>query len=283
MREAIRQRLIQSIPSVNGQVLDLSHEPEAAAKPYLLLIQGSDTQGYGWLGIRRKYEVWIYAGYDAGFGEVDLLAESVVQALDGCTLQEESTGTAFVCRYDRSVHGDRRNEVRAAVARGLRFSVWGLPKPGESTAHAGDSWLAALGDRSAAWLGSGWQVRLGTWSADLARPSVLWRIQNVETGAANSSFYELKKRVIGHFAADTPAEEAAAVCEVAERLQAERKIPLASEPGVYLTVENFQADLSVDGLTAGQAAVTLSRRMRRASETAPLMRQVSIYPEEIER
>lgn len=277
MREAIRQRLLAHMPSLSGQAYGLEENLSAAVPPYLVIVQGPDVRGNDWLGIRRTFDIWPYAGIGSGFAAVDDLTAAIVQALDEQTLSEGTLGPSFVCRYRGTVDGDRLNEAKSAITRGVRFEVTGLPDGRGPETAADDSWLAALGNWSSAWLGSGWHVHLAAWPPDVARPSVLWRIQGMETRDSGAAGYEVRKRIVGHFVGSTPNGEMAAVYEAIGRLQAGTKIALDSVAGTRLKVADVQADMQADGLTAGQLAVTLSRRVNRSAAEAPLMRQVSIH------
>lgn len=278
MREAIRQRLLAAIPALNGQAFDLNEDVGSAQTPYVVIVHGPDTAESGWAGIRRTFEVWPYAGAGGGFDEVDDLADSVIQALDEQVLAEALTGESFVCRYQGSAEGDRVNEAKTAITRGIRFAVWGLPTGAEpSGAVADDSWLAALGGWSSEWLGSPWQVHLNAWPLALAKPAVLWRVRGMETGARNAAAHEVRKRVVGHFLGTSRNETLAAAYEAIGRLQAAAKLALDPVARTFLKVTEVGADMQADGLTAGQVNLTLSRLETQPAAEAPLMQKVSIY------
>ncbi|MBW5447450.1 hypothetical protein GE107_15435 [Cohnella sp. CFH 77786] len=277
MREAIRQRLREAIPALNGQAFEMHEDVSAAQTPYVVIVQGPDAVENAWSGIRRTYEIWPYSQAGAGFGQVDGLVGAIVQALDGQSLSDAVTGETFVCRYRGTVDGDRLDEAKTAITRGIRFAIWGIPDHSAAETLPADVWLTALGRWSEAWLGGGWRVHLGVWPPNLARPAVLWRIQAAETRELGSAAYEMRKRIVGHFLGPTANGEAAAVFEAAGRLQAGTKIALDSVGRIYLKVAEIQANLEADGLTAGQVEVALSRRMSRTAGAAPLMRKVGIH------
>lgn len=278
MREAIRQRLLAAIPVLNGQAFDLDEDVGSAQTPYVVIVQGANVVESGWLGIRRTFEVWPYAGAGGGFDEVDDLVDSVIQALDEQVLSDTLTGETFVCRYQGSAEGDRVNEAKTAITRGIRFAVWGLPiGAGTSESAADDSWLAALGGWSSEWLGSPWQVHLNAWPLALAKPAVLWRVQGMETGTRNAVAHEVRKRVVGHFLGTSRNETLAAAYEAIGRLQAAAKIALDPVARTFLKVTEVGVDMQADGLTAGQVNLTLSRRETRSEGEAPLMQEIRIY------
>lgn len=278
MREAIRLRLLAAIPALNGQAFDPDEDVGAASMPYVVIVQGPDAVENDWAGIRRTYEIWPYAGAGGGFDEVDDLLDSVIQALDEQVLTDAVTGETFVCRYQGAAEGDRVNEAKTAITRGIRFAVWGLPVGvGSEGEVEDDRWLVALGGWSSEWLGSSWQVHLNAWPPALAKPAVLWRIQGMETGAGNAAAHEVRKRVVGHFLGMSRNETLAAAYEAIGRLQAMAKIALDPDARTFLKLAEVRADMQADGLTAGQVNLTLSRRETRPAEEAPLMQEIHIY------
>lgn len=278
MREAIKQRLSSQILALGGRVFDLNEDSSAADKPYAVIVQGPEAFENGWTGFRRNYEIWPYVDAAGGdFGEIDELAEAIVTALDEQAMADSLSGGTFVCRYRGTVESDRLDAGRSAITRGIRFEVAALPLGSlEETAPA-DGWLAALGAWSAGWLGGGWQVNLSAWPLELTRPSALWRIRSVETKDGGAAFYEVRKRISGHFLGSSGNAEVAAVLEAVGRLQAGTKIALNLAARSYLKVEDIQADLQADGLLTGQVTVSLSRRFSKLPAPSPRMQRVRIY------
>lgn len=278
MREAIRQRLLAAIPALNGQAFDPDGDVESAQTPYVVIVQGVDAMENGWAGMRRTFEIWPYAGAGGGFDEVDDLADSVIQALDEQVLADTLTGETFACRYQGSVDGDRVDEAKTTITRGIRFAVWGLPNGlGEPDEAADDSWLVALGAWSSEWLGSPWQVYLNAWPLGLEKPAFLWRVQGLETGAGNAAAHEVRKRVVGHVLGTSGNESLATAYEAIGRLQAASKIALDPIARTFLRVTETGVDMQADGLTAGQVSLTLSRRETLPVVPAPLMQEIRIY------
>ena len=278
MREAIRQRLQAAIPALNGQAFDLDEDIGSAQTPYVVIAQGPDALENGWAGIRRTCDIWPYAGAGGGFDEVDDLVDAVIQALDEQVLTDAVAGETFVCRYQGAAEGDRVNEEKTAITRGIRFAVWGLPVGAGSAGGAtDDSWLVALGEWSSEWLDSPWQVHLSAWPLALVKPAVLWRVQGIETGSVHAAAHEVRKRVVGHFLGASRSETLATVYEAIGRLQAAAKIALDPVARTCLKVSEIGADMQADGLTAGQVSLTLSRRETQPAVEAPLMQEISIY------
>ncbi|SFA83393.1 hypothetical protein SAMN05216312_101775 [Cohnella sp. OV330] len=125
-----------------------------------------------------------------------------------------------------------------------------------------------------------WQVYKHAWPADYERPAVLWRLAGVETKTGNAAFGEELRRYSGHVLGRDPAEEADTVARLTSALSAAVKLPLDAAQQRYLLVGEAVADLKADAIATGQLGLTLSRKNRRPSETAPLMREVAFQQNE---
>lgn len=125
-----------------------------------------------------------------------------------------------------------------------------------------------------------WQVYEHAWPADYERPAILWRLAGVETKTGNAAFGEELRRYAGHVLGRDPAEEADTVARLTSALSAAVKLPLDAAQQRYLLVGEAVADLKADAIATGQLGLTLSRKNRRPSETAPLMREVAFQQNE---
>ncbi|MDI4648526.1 hypothetical protein [Cohnella hashimotonis] len=125
-----------------------------------------------------------------------------------------------------------------------------------------------------------WQVYANAWPADYARPAVLWRLAGIETKTGNAAFGEETRRYAGHVLGRDPAEEADAVARLTSALGAAIKLPLDAAQRRYLIAREAVADLKADAVATGQLSLTLSRKNRRPSETAPLMREIAFQQKE---
>lgn len=125
-----------------------------------------------------------------------------------------------------------------------------------------------------------WQVYEHAWPADYERPAVLWRLAGVETKTGNVAFSEETRRYAGHVLGRDSAEEADTTARLTSALGAAVKLPLESAQRRYLHVGEAVADLKADAISTGQLSLTLSRKNRRPSEMAPLMREVAFQQKE---
>lgn len=125
-----------------------------------------------------------------------------------------------------------------------------------------------------------WQVYANAWPADYARPAVLWRLAGIETKTGNAAFGEETRRYAGHVLGRDPAEEADAVARLTSALGAAIKLPLDAAERRYLIAREAVADLKADAVATGQLSLTLSRKNRRPSEMAPLMREIAFQQKE---
>lgn len=274
MRETIRERLIQAVPAVGGRV----YEPQAAGpdveKPYLVLRQGVETDESPWAGFRRIIEVWPYVARTT-FQRVDDLAQQIVTALDSQLLTSAS-GEAFTCEYMGTVGADEVDTEWDAISRGLRFAVLALQPTDVSETLAGDRWVEAVALWTQAELGQEWTVYRDVWPVGYRRPSTLWRMSRLEARPWVRSTFEVEKVLRGHVLGRTPNETAAASLQLVYAAQRDVKLPMDVD-GVryYLTVGDIKVDYEADGLTSGQLALTLVRRMNRPLDEIPYMQHVA--------
>ncbi|WP_239616153.1 hypothetical protein [Cohnella mopanensis] len=275
MRSGIEQRLIQAIPLIDGRVVEVHDPADNLDKPYVLLLQGADSIDTLWTGLRTSFEIWPYVS-QTDFADVDELSRLIVTALDGQAVTDPDTNEAFTCQYDGNVGTDKVDAERNALTRGLRFSVISVRRGSEPANSQEDAWLEALSNWTKDSLDSDdWQVYCGQWPTDYVRPSILWRLEGIETSASTrAATIEVRKKAIGHVIGRTLSEQTAAVVELAQSLTSVVKIPLMMSERRYLTVLSPIVDLEQDTLTEGQISVSLSRKIDRRPETGPLMSAV---------
>lgn len=273
MRAAIRQKLINDIPDIQGRC----YEPQAATKdtqkPYLVLLQGVDAEDSLWTGFRRIIEVWPYVSRTT-FQKVDDLASKVIASLDKQLITDAQTGEVFSCQYLGTVGQDYVDEDWDAITRGLRFAVLALQPTSVSETVTDDPWLEALAKWTEAILGTDWTIYKNIWPLGYKRPAVLWRISGIETSENSRAMFELRKKIIGHVLGRTTNEEIAGALTIIQELENAIKIPLDTTNKKYMTVNKPAIDYRVNAITAGQITVTLSRFTRRPAEEVPFMQHV---------
>ncbi|MCD9025751.1 hypothetical protein K7P76_28585 [Cohnella sp. NL03-T5] len=271
MREGIRQRLIAEVSAIGDRVFEPHAADAKTAKPYAVIVQGSDSEDSDWSGFRRLVEIWPYVSW-TNFTEVDALCKSIIDALADQLITDPETGEMFTCRYEGTLGDDTVDEDWQAITRGLRFSVLALQPTGNvGYEQPADPWLAALAEWSHVILGSQWTIFHTAWPLGYARPAVLWRIAGVELREVSAAAVELRKRFVGHVIGTTQTEQNAAIVLTTWKLKAAIKLPLDVATRRYLTVIDPKADHQADGLRTGQITVTLSRKEARSMDAAPMM------------
>ncbi|OXS53562.1 hypothetical protein B1A99_29790 [Cohnella sp. CIP 111063] len=277
MRAGIRERLSQQISSIGGRIFEAHESASTLDKPYILLIQGTESTDTDWTGITTLFECWPSAAQQSDFSEVDELSDLIVEALDGQALVDPDSLVEFTCRYEGTVGPDKADADREVITRGLRFSVIGARTAQETVQ---DDWLDAICDWTLDTLGdSDWQAYSGRWPANYERPSILWRWEGIETVAGSrASTIEVRKKAIGHVVGRTVNEQTMTAAALAQSLSEAVKIPLSLPERRYLTVLTPSVDLARDAMTEGQILVTFSRKIERYAEQGPLMREVNFQP-----
>lgn len=271
MRNAIRQRLLDTIPGLNDV-----YEPHAAGPeskmPFAIVMQGEDTEQSDWVGFRRVVEVWPYVSRSS-FRKVDQLVDQVTAALDKQILQT-STGEVFSCMYLGTVGPDFVDKEWNGISRGLRFAVIAVQPVAVPETVSDDPWLDALSLWTQTILDQEWDVYRGKWLLGYRRPSVLWRLTSVEASGMSMAMFEVRKRFVGHVLGRTPNEQTQGALTIVEQLANSIKIPLNLADRRYMTVRDSNVDLQADALNGGQVKVILSRKTNRPTEEGPIMRQV---------
>lgn len=269
MREAIRQKLLAEVPELSGGV----YEPHAAGpdteKPFAVVVQGEDTEGDAWTGFRRILEVWPNVVHTS-FQQVDAIAKKITAVLDKQLIQTDE-GQVFSCLYLGAAGSDFLDHEWQTLSRGLRFSVIAIQPVNIPETVIDDPWLDALTNWTESILGQNWHVYRGLWPLGYRYPSVMWRITDFEVNGMSKACFEVRKRFVGHVLGTTPNEQTEAVLQLVERLQNDIKLPLDIALRKYMTVVTPKADLKADAISNGQISFTLTRRVSRPTEEAPLM------------
>lgn len=273
MRAAIRQKLIDSIPKIEGRV----YEPQAAGattqKPYLVLRQGVDAEESLWAGFRRIIEVFPYVSRTT-FQKVDELANKVIEVLDKQLLTDATTGEVFTCQYLGTVGQDFIDEDWDAITRGLRFAVMALQPVAVKETVASDTWVEALASWAENLLGGEWTVYRNRWPLGYVRPAVLWRLADISAVGTSRATFDVRKLMAGHVLGATPNQETVAMLQIVQGLTQAIKVPLDLANRKYMTVVEPRGDYRMDALTRGQISVTLTRMTMRPFEEAPLMQKI---------
>jgi hypothetical protein len=297
MRAAISQKLIGSIPEIEGRVFEFHAIDVNTTKPYLVLKQGADTKATPWAdffkniedarafsarigpdvtpwaGFIRNIEIWPYVSGSGAFQTVDGLAEQIITELDGQQLMS-GDGELFTCRFLGTLGGDHADTGLDAISRGLKFVVLAVQPVPATDSVENDPWLEALSEWTESMLGTDWAVYRNVWPMDYRTPAVLWRLSNVEISERARSVFEVQKTFTGHVLGAGVNEQQAAIVMIVQQLGGAAKILFDSTDRRYLTVSCPRAECEADAFNTGQLSITLKRQTSRPVENAPLIAAV---------
>lgn len=272
MRNGIRQQLIERVQGISDRVF----EPHAAGadteKPYLVIAQGVDTEESQWAGYRRIIEVWPYLSRSS-FAKVDATSREVVAAMDGQIINDPETGEVFTCTYLGTAGPDVVDEDWDAITRGLRFAVLALQPVQQEETYDNDPWVEAVAAFSEAALET-WNVYRNRWPTGYARPSVMWRLENVEMKDAGSAKIEVTKTLVGHVLGTTPNHQMQGIAMLMESMANSIKIPLDILERRYMTVRQSRSNMKADAITAGQINLVVSRLTGKPQEEFAVINRV---------
>ncbi len=272
MRNAIRERLLSAVPELKD--IFEPHVAEAnSQKPYAVILQGEDDNESPWAGFRRIVEVWPYVSRST-FGRVDALEKNIITALDKQMLTTE-TGEVFSCIYLGSAGQDVVDEEWDAITRGIQFAVMALQPVGTDGQITSDPWVPSLASWTASVLGAEWTVYNGFWPLGYVRPAIMWRVTGIDMAMIGMASYRVTKRFSVHVLGDAQHPEHAGVHALVEALGSSIKIPFDPADRRFLTVSDPRAAVGADAIRESQITVTLSRRVSRPHEEAPLIRSVN--------
>lgn len=247
MRAEVRQKLINSIPDIEGR----AYEPQAASaktqKPYLVVRQGVATDDTQWLGSQSIIEVWPYISRTS-FQKVDDLVGKVLGALDKKTVTT-STGEVYLCLYLGSLGEDFVDVEWDVITRGLRFAAVIIP-PQITTEPdpilALNNWLSTTFPEL--------QLDPVTWNLSDASPAVYWHISSLKVTEQLSVVTWMEAILSCHVLAPTPNGRLQWIKKVTEKLAMKREITLGD--GSPLFFKNVSADSQADYLKTGQIKLT---------------------------
>lgn len=272
MRNTIRERLLATVPELKD-VYEPHVAEESSPKPYAVVLQGEDSDESPWVGFRRIIEVWPYVARST-FARVDEMERKIIAALEKQMLTSE-TGEVFSCVYLGSSGQDIVDEDWDAITRGMQFAVMALQPVGTDGQITSDPWVPALASWSTSILGAEWTVYNGFWPLGYLRPSVMWRVTGIDVSAISSASYRITKRFSVHVLGDAQNPEHTGVHALVEALGSAIKLPFNLAERRYLTVSDPRASVGADAIREGQITVTLSRRVARPQDEAPLIRSVN--------
>lgn len=253
-------------------------EPAAAGpdieKPYLVVVQGTETEDSPWVGFRRIIEIWPYLSRTS-FTSVDAIYKEIVAKMENQLITDPDTGEVFSCMHLGAAGPDVVVEDWDAITKGIRFAVL-VPQPLLQTeTYENDPWVEAIAAFTETVL-EDWTVYRDRWPMGYTRPSVLWRLDALEMKDAGSALVEVTKTLVGHVLGSTPNYQVHGIAALMGAMAEGVKIPLDIADRRYMTVRQLRASMRQNALTAGQISLVLSRKTRKPAEEVPLMMHVGV-------
>lgn len=248
MRVELRQKLIDTIPEIEGR----AYEPHAAgletAKPYLVVRQGAETDDTQWLGNQDIVEVWPYLARTS-FQQVDSLCTKVLNALDKkmITLAD---GQVCFCLYAGSTGEDIVDEEWDAITRGLRFLMVMLP----AQITMDPDPIAALQN----WVSTKLpelEIDSSKWSLTDQAPGLYFRLETWRPVKQTAAVTWIEATVMAHVLAPTAGGRLPWIKKLTESALWSKRTPMAD--GSPLFFMNIAADSTADPLRKGQVKLTV--------------------------
>ena len=279
MRDAIKQKIAELVPELQGRIFDVL-PPEGQQTPFAVIVLGEEIWKSGWAGYRQVVRVRLHGST----GDAPLRDEQARRLIDGLhripiPVSTPDGASTVMFHYLGSREAESSDSSSGTSVRALRFGIYIPESQGDAQAGApADEWLAALAVWTKEQLDDSWAVYRDQWPAGLGSKSVLWRMTGYETRLPGASMYEVRKSFTGHVIAPDTASEQGTVIQLAERLSAQIQLPLDAAQRRYLSAAEIKADLQADAILEGQLRLTLAQRHVRPFEEAALIRRVEMQP-----
>lgn len=276
---AIRSRLLESVPELKAVYNDPEQVEAISAKPYVILSLTIDSGGSPWTGLRYPIEVSLYVD-KASPEQLNSIAESITETLNNQLLEDEPTGK-WLTLYTQHSATDVIDDEQQAIRRTMSFVVIS-PRPlTVESPITNDDWLTAIAAWTQDLLGKDWSVYSGAWPLQPSVPAVMWRVSEMGITPKGTSSFEIQKRLTAFIQGVDSDQEHAALLQLLEALGTSTRLPLNQADRRYLTVSEPKVNTKVtaDGYTnqgEGPLTVTLSGRTSRqpAGTEGPLMQFV---------
>ena len=269
MRGAIREKIIQEVPEVQGRVYEIQVPNKDTPKPYIILKQGTDTPAEDWLGYKRMIDVIIYHRRST-FKDLDALAKKVMGALDKQLIVDGGTQEAFTCFFEKS-STDYIDDDWNALTRTLTFSVLGLRPYIIEEYIESDEAVQALASYTREML-PGLTVYEGVFPAGYLLPCVLWRLEATTSEKITHIHNKIEKVLRGHVIGRTVGEQEEIVQKVTQSLKRIVKLQYLNR---FYTIEDVDYIATRDRFTEGQIQVKLFY-LDKVSQDFPKIAKVSL-------
>jgi hypothetical protein len=285
-RDSLRQRLIASVPSVDGRVFEISTAQPTTQFPFLVLKSGPEDTGQIWSDVGQPFEIWPYAApvtsrFDSTpYAMLDIVCAEIQQAFNG------------------------RNGFWFIDAGIPRVAIW-LGGAGDDFEDPGWQGAVTRAQRvevsSLAWLLADNIVlrALRTWtlltfpefvvdpsSVALSddHPWIFWRMNSLPVAgeALNLDLDWFDASVALHVVAPTPAMRMTVVSEIVYALQTGGFWPpsIPMEDGSNMQIKSARTAPDADPRTQGQAVIDVQFIGQDISDLygpGPKIRQAIIY------
>jgi len=274
VKKAIRQTLRDHVPALEQIVFHANEVDPQKNAAYAIILDANDVEDTAWSSYRSFIDVELYCPTNHELTP-DMLSAQAVNALEAQIIRDPPNGQVYAGLYRGAVGQDQVvNQISMNIRR-MRFAITSLQPIHEvSSSTSEDEWLKALGSATETWLGPSWACYLGAWPSDYRIPAVLWKLTEVESSEVGVSVYEVRKKFVGHVLGTSPNEQANGVFRVGDALAQVIKLPLNEQMKQYVTIRDPRTNLQADAVSEGQITVTLSKKINRATETAPFMQEI---------
>jgi len=246
MRSAIRNKLIQDIVEIEGRVYEIQVPTKDTPKPFLIVKQGIDTLTEAWAGYKRTVDI-IVVSKRTSFKEVDKFAKKVIQALDRQIVVDTDTNEAFTCLYDNSSI-DYIDDDWNAITRTVSFSVLAL-RPYIIEEYIESSEVVEAIYKWTEENFSDIKVYKNIIPMDYATPSVVWRLEKVETTQLTSMHFKNNYTLRGHVLGRILGDEEKIGKEIVKLLRQSKKIHYLDK---FFTIDTIDYSNARDKFRDGQ-------------------------------
>lgn len=251
MRGAIREKIIQGVPEVQGRVYEIQVPTKDTQKPYFILRQGVDTTSESWLGYKRMIDVIIYHKRTT-FKELDVLTKKVIEALDKQLIVDNNTQEAFTCFFEKA-SVDYIDDDWDAITRTLTFSVLGLrPYLLEEYLESDDAVKAIVLYTKE--ILPNLNVYENIFPIGYTLPCVVWRLEKTIAEKITYMHNKINKVLRGHVLGRTLGEQEEIAQKIAQNLRRVIKLQYLDK---FYTIENIEYVATRDRFMEGQIQLRL--------------------------
>lgn len=251
MRGAIREKIIQGIPEIQGRVYEIQVPTKDTVKPYVILKQGIDVISEDWLGYKRGIDVILYHKRTT-FKDLDALAQKIIQVLDKQLIVDNTTQEAFTCFFEKSSI-DYIDDEWNAITRTLSFSILALRPYIIEEYTESDEAVKAIATYTKEKFPT-WHIYESIFPAGYILPCVVWRLEKTFVEKITSIHNKIRKILRGHILGRTLGEQE----EMAQNiLKSLRKIVKLQYLDKFYTIEDIDYISTRDKFLEGQISLSV--------------------------